>query len=198
VLRLNAASGEHEELAQGVVWNGVGSELEGNGLALAPEAQSRLLPTGPDPRTWPCHPFGEAIACIRIPPEWTTWSWSGDTGHRLTFGNLAHAVDTGWFSLREGAIRIQVTQFTLPPDIPTPIPDPATEADPGFPFETVLIGGREARHALYPAGNNHYPEFLFLPSPQGSVTVLIQPASAYRDPVVQEILQSIRFSAEDR
>jgi WD40 repeat protein len=196
ISRFNALTGENQQLVDDVYWIGVGSDLQERSLALAPEATGSIASTDLN-ADWFCTQIS-SMACIGLPYGWLAgflpWVTSS-VGQSLYLTNLDVYSPLGWTTQVPGTIRFEIYDESGPES--GSIEEWFIEQYPpdqqGVTWEPVTVDGVSGVHVLTPV----YPDatMVLLPTQNGylDINVVADVPGGFENPVVQRILQSIRF-----
>jgi hypothetical protein len=194
VSRVNALTGESEALVDDVFWIGVNSNLQARSLAQAPESDVTVVPADPA-ADWPCQTLGDTLYCIRLPPGWNAIvDPYGYCQRCLAIDNIVFPAQIGWTSLKRGRVLIMTDTFEGDwPKTPEEMMQKLPLAYRGNPWEPVTVDGVTGIHFLSGFGSNR--TFYIFPTPTGyfQLYFFLGLDGGYQNPVIQKILQSIRW-----
>ena len=196
IFRLNALTGENQQLANGVFWIGVSSDLQARSLAKAPEASVTLAPTDMT-ENWFCRE-GLDVACIQVPPGWESSNLplgTTDATSPYTITNLVFQSSMGWSAQVAGTIRIEIHDLYGPGgNFPDAYFAPFPAEEQGNTWEPITIDGVHGIHILSLVNPSETEVILPLTSSRFlALNIIADVEGGFNNPIVQRILQSIKF-----
>ncbi len=214
VFRMNASTGENQQLVDDIFWIGVQSNLQARSMNFVPHVNVSLA-TGNPTIGWICNGLAKySIDRICVAPYWDQGSLpeGNDTSAPVYISNLVFNFPYGWATQIPGSIRIGIFVINDWRDSTlVNIPESLAQVK-GILWDPITIDGIHGVHLLVgysvlqesiSINNISYSDLLvghsdqteiILPLPSGEclhLTVTADVDGGFNNPVVQRILQSI-------